>query len=63
MVANLYTTYTEQSDSLVPTLLKVCDYVKENGTYDGEDEEDEYDEHGHRCTFQQPRNKCDMIFL
>ena len=27
----------------------MCDYVKENGTYDGEDEEDEYDEHGHRC--------------
>ena len=33
----------------------MCDYVKENGTYDGEDEEDEYDEHGHRCTFK-PKN-------
>ena len=40
---------------------KVCDYVKENGTYDGEDEEDEYDEHGHRCAFQQQRNVS--IFL
>ena len=39
--------YIYSFHSLNP-LFKVCDYVKENGTYDGEDEEDEYDEHHHR---------------
>ena len=46
----LYSWNQPNADDFVPP--KVCDYVKENGTYDGEDDEDEYDEHGHRDKIQ-----------
>ncbi len=45
----LYSWNQPDMDSFVPP--KVCDYIKENGTavgYEDGDEEDEYDEHGHR---------------
>ena len=45
----LYSWNHPNADDFIPP--KVCDYIKENGTYDGEDDvEDEYDEHGHRIS-------------